>query len=323
MNMLWLLISIGILALVIIIFIIIFKKRTKSPTIDYYQQSRVAKENLGTQLRKLFGGKRLDEEQLLKLEETLISADIGPEISLKLIEKLRASKIGNIEEAIEFLKNELMQFFEDQSFQLQPSQLNIVLVLGVNGVGKTTSIAKLANYYLDQGKKIMLAAGDTFRAAATEQLTRWANQLNISIVKQGEKADPASVVFDAVDSAIAKKADLLIVDTAGRLHNKKNLIEELKKIERVIRTKGDFALQNMLVIDSTTGQNAFIQASAFHDAVNIDGIVLTKYDAQTKGGIIFTICKKLNIPFYFITDGEKIEDIHIFKKEKFIHKIFD
>lgn len=331
MQMMTLLIAALVVGLLIIVgvaaLVLFLVKRGKAAQVpqenkDYYQSSRQIKENLGTKLRKLFGGKTLGDTELEELEETLISADIGPVITTALIEKLRNKNITNIEDAIEFLKGELKLFFSESDFEMKSNELNIILILGVNGVGKTTSIAKLANYYSSRGLKVMLAAGDTFRAAATEQLTMWAERLSIPIVKQGEKADPASVVFDAMDSAIAKGVELLIVDTAGRLHNKKNLMEELKKIERIISGKGDFNKKNMLVIDSTTGQNAFIQAEAFHDAVQLDAITMTKYDAQSKGGIVFTIEKNLNIPFQFIGVGEKVEDLREFNKDDFVEKIF-
>ncbi|MBQ1999176.1 MAG: signal recognition particle-docking protein FtsY, partial [Spirochaetales bacterium] len=211
---------------------------------------------------------------------------------------------------------------KQETLELKEGCLNILLVLGVNGVGKTTSIAKVANYFLNQGKKVMLAAGDTFRAAATEQLTKWAAEMNIPIVKQGEGADPASVVFDAVDSAQAKKIDLLIVDTAGRLHNKKNLMEELKKIYRIIENKGGCERRNMLVIDSTTGQNAYSQAEAFKEAVGVNLVMLTKYDAMSKGGIVFQISHRLGLPFSFVGTGEKRENIAPFNTKDFIAQIF-
>lgn len=299
-----------------------FNKKEKSEEKkDYYSQSK-GKETLGQKLRKLFGGKILDEKTLNELEEILITADIGPKISYDIIEKLKERNINNIEDAIVFLKDEMKRMISSDDFKLDKNRLNIILVLGVNGVGKTTSIAKLSNYYMNNGNKVMVAAGDTFRAAATEQLTRWAEKLNIPIVKQHEGADPASVVFDAIDSAKAKNIEVLIIDTAGRLHTKINLMDELKKIDKIISSKGDFNKHNLLVLDATTGQNAFIQAESFKNAVGINGIILSKYDSQGKGGIVFTIQKKLNIPFYFIGTGEKIENIEMFSKDDFVEKIF-
>jgi fused signal recognition particle receptor len=296
------------------------KKENKKE--DFYSQSKNAKENLGQKLRKIFGGKTLNESNLNEIEEILISADIGPAISYELIEKIKNKNIDNIENAIAFLKEELKKYLVDNKINIIKGKLNILLILGVNGVGKTTSIAKIANYYLTKDYKVLLAAGDTFRAAATEQLTKWAQILDIPVIKQGEGADPASVVYDAIDSAKAKSVDLLIIDTAGRLHTKVNLMEELKKIEKIIKSKGDYNKLNLLVIDGTTGQNAFHQAESFNKAVGLDGIIITKYDAQSKGGIIFTIQKKLGIPFYFIGTGEKIENIEEFNQNEFIAKIF-
>ncbi len=288
---------------------------------DYYAQSK-QKETLGQKLRKLFGGKVLNNDTLLELEETLIQADIGPKITADITEKLKSKNIENIDDAISFIKTDLKNSISDRDLIINKSSLNILLVLGVNGVGKTTSIAKLAHYYQGNGYKVMLAAGDTFRAAATEQLTKWAERLNVPIVKQHEGADPASVVFDAIDSAKAKEIDILIVDTAGRLHTKVNLMDELKKIDKIITNKGNFNKNNILVIDATTGQNAFFQAESFKNAVGVNGIILSKYDSQGKGGIVFTIQKKLNIPFYFIGTGEKVENFDKFNKDDFVEKIF-
>jgi fused signal recognition particle receptor len=298
------------------------KKEKAEEKKDFFSESRNVKESLGVKLRKIFVGKTLDENSLNQLEEILIGADIGPAISYELIESIKTKNISNIEDAIEFLKNELQKYLLDSRIDIKKGKLNIILVLGVNGVGKTTSIAKLANYYIQKDFKVLLAAADTFRAAATEQLTRWANKIDIPVIKQGEGADPASIVFDAIDSAKAKAVDLLIIDTAGRLHTKMNLMDELKKIEKIIKSKGEFNKLNLLVIDGTTGQNAFHQAESFNNAVTINGIMVTKYDAQAKGGIVFTIEKKLGIPFLFIGTGEKIENIEEFRKDVFIEKIF-
>lgn len=289
---------------------------------DFYQAAVYQKETLGMKLRSFFAGKTLSVQQYAELEETLISCDIGPGISRDAVENLRKKNPSDTEKAIEFLKDYLEPLVKQETLELKEGCLNILLVLGVNGVGKTTSIAKVANYFLNQGKKVMLAAGDTFRAAATEQLTKWAAEMNIPIVKQGEGADPASVVFDAVDSAQAKKIDLLIVDTAGRLHNKKNLMEELKKIYRIIENKGGCERRNMLVIDSTTGQNAYSQAEAFKEAVGVNLVMLTKYDAMSKGGIVFQISHRLGLPFSFVGTGEKRENIAPFNTKDFIAQIF-
>lgn len=315
-----------VLAVAVVVFAVILfirnKKGKGGGKKDFYQAAVYQKETLGMKLRSFFAGKTLSVEQYAELEETLIGCDIGPGISRDAVENLRKKNPSDTEKAIEFLKDYLEPLVKQETLELKEGCLNILLVLGVNGVGKTTSIAKVANYFLNQGKKVMLAAGDTFRAAATEQLTKWAAEMNIPIVKQGEGADPASVVFDAVDSAQAKKIDLLIVDTAGRLHNKKNLMEELKKIYRIIENKGGCERRNMLVIDSTTGQNAYSQAEAFKEAVGVNLVMLTKYDAMSKGGIVFQISHRLGLPFSFVGTGEKRENIAPFNTKDFIAQIF-
>lgn len=315
-----------VLAVAVVVFAVILFIRNKKGKFggkkDFYQAAVYQKETLGMKLRSFFAGKTLSVEQYAELEETLIGCDIGPGISRDAVENLRKKNPSDTEKAIELLKDYLEPLVKQETLELKEGCLNILLVLGVNGVGKTTSIAKVANYFLNQGKKVMLAAGDTFRAAATEQLTKWAAEMNIPIVKQGEGADPASVVFDAVDSAQAKKIDLLIVDTAGRLHNKKNLMEELKKIYRIIENKGGCERRNMLVIDSTTGQNAYSQAEAFKEAVGVNLVMLTKYDAMSKGGIVFQISHRLGLPFSFVGTGEKRENIAPFNTKDFIAQIF-
>ena len=319
------LICIGLVVAIVVFAVILFirnKKGKGGGKKDFYQAAVYQKETLGMKLRSFFAGKTLSVQQYAELEETLIGCDIGPGISRDAVENLRKKNPSDTEKAIELLKDYLEPLVKQETLELKEGCLNILLVLGVNGVGKTTSIAKVANYFLNQGKKVMLAAGDTFRAAATEQLTKWAAEMNIPIVKQGEGADPASVVFDAVDSAQAKKIDLLIVDTAGRLHNKKNLMEELKKIYRIIENKGGCERRNMLVIDSTTGQNAYSQAEAFKEAVGVNLVMLTKYDAMSKGGIVFQISHRLGLPFSFVGTGEKRENIAPFNTKDFIAQIF-
>ncbi|MCH5150406.1 MAG: signal recognition particle-docking protein FtsY [Spirochaetales bacterium] len=320
------LICIVLIIAVVVLAVILFihrKKNKNGAKKDFYQAAVYQRETLGMKLRAFFAGKTLSVQQYADLEETLISCDIGAGISREAVQQLRKKNPADEKEAIELLKDYLTPLVKQEHFVLKDGCLNILLVLGVNGVGKTTSIAKIADYFSKQGKKVMLAAGDTFRAAATEQLTKWAAEMNIPIVKQGEGADPASVVFDAVDSACAKKIDLLIVDTAGRLHNKKNLMEELKKIYRIIENKGGCERRNMLVIDSTTGQNAYSQAEAFKEAVGIDLVMLTKYDAMSKGGIVFQISHRLGLPFSFVGTGEKRENIAPFDTETFISQIFE
>ena len=274
---------------------------------DFYSQSRNIEENLGQKLRKLFSGKFISEDEIQELEEILIKSDIGPGTSRLLIEILRKKSIKNIEDAIIILKNEIKNYLKEGNLDIEKGILNVLLILGVNGAGKTTTIAKLGNYFLKKDYRIIFAAGDTFRAAAAEQLSQWAERLNIPIIKQKENADPSSVVFDAIDSAKSKKADILIIDTAGRFHNKQNLIEELKKINRIIEKKGPLMKKNILVLDATTGQNAYQQAQTFNEAVGIDGLVITKLDSQSKAGIIVNIQKSLGLLFYFIGNGEKLK----------------
>lgn len=324
LNITTAIVLIATILIVVLLIIVLVKKviRIKDKGKDFYSKSRAYKENLGYKLRSLFGGKVINDAILEDLEEVLIKADIGPKISNDIILKLTKQTPKDIEEAIKFLKIEIKDYLIEKELIINKGKLNILLVLGVNGVGKTTSIAKLANYYLKRGFKVMLAAGDTFRAAAIEQLSKWANTLNIPLIKQQENSDPASVVYDAVDSARAKDVDLLIVDTAGRLHTKVNLMEELKKIENVISKKENVLKKNILVIDATTGQNAFQQAKSFNEAIKVDGILIAKYDSQSKGGIIINIQKNLNIPFYFIGIGEKLDDLLDFKKEEYIENIF-
>lgn len=304
----------------IILFRILTKRKTKG--FDYYSISRTKEENLGHKLRSIFAGKIISDKSLEELEDILIKADIGPKISSELILDLTKQKPKDIEDAIKYLKKDIEKYLMEEKFTVNKGKLNILLILGVNGVGKTTSIAKLADYFLKKGNKVLLAAGDTFRAAAIDQLSIWADKLNVPIIKQRENSDPASVVYDAVDSAKARGIDLLIVDTAGRLHTKINLMDELKKIESVIRKKENVEKKNILVIDATTGQNAYQQAESFNSAIGIDGIFIAKYDSQSKGGIIINIQKNLNIPFYFIGKGEKLDDLLEFSKDEYIENIF-
>lgn len=307
-----------ILAVLFIIIKIIINKSKGS----FYSQSKNVEESLGYKLKKLFTGRIISDEILDKLEEVLISSDIGPKIAYNIIDTLKKKNIKSEKEALEEIKKEIAKIIFEKDLTIEKGSLNILLILGVNGVGKTTTIAKISNYYLQKGLKVLLAAGDTFRAAASEQLSKWANSLNIPIIKQHDGADPASVVFDAIDSAKAKKVDLLIVDTAGRLHNKKNLMDELFKIDKIIQNKGfKNSKKNILVLDATTGQNAYQQTFSFNDLIGVDGIVLTKYDAQPKGGIVIRIQNELKIPFYFVGNGEKINNLIEFNKDEFIKKI--
>ncbi len=271
---------------------------------------------------------KIDEEFFEELEEIMISSDIGVETSEELCDKLRAEiKKRGLKEP-----SEITQALKDIMIEMLDSENNleisktpaVILVLGVNGVGKTTTIGKLANNLKSEGKTVLLAAADTFRAAAAEQLDIWAKRANCPIVKQPEGSDPAAVVFDAISSAKSKNIDVVICDTAGRLHNKKNLMGELEKINRIIsRELPDSSKEILLVLDASTGQNGINQAVEFGKSLDITGIVLTKLDGTARGGIILSIKKKLGVPVKFIGVGEGIEDLRPFNAEEFVNAIFE
>ncbi|MBQ7968862.1 MAG: signal recognition particle-docking protein FtsY [Clostridia bacterium] len=271
---------------------------------------------------------RVDEDLLEELEELLIAADVGfestEEIIDKLREKIKDERLSDPEQTkqalIEILKG-MIGNGEELNLSTSPS---VILVIGVNGVGKTTSIAKIAHHLISNGKKVVLAAADTFRAAAIDQLQIWADRAGADLIKNTEGSDPAAVVFDAVSAAKSRKADVLIVDTAGRLHNKKNLMDELAKIDRVInRELPDASRETLLVLDSTTGQNAVRQAKEFKNSANITGLVLTKLDGTAKGGIVFSIKNELDIPVKYIGVGEKIDDLQPFDANDFVKALFE
>lgn len=269
--------------------------------------------------------KELDDDFYDELEMVLIGADVGVKTTEKIIQRLksevRARREGNPEHVRGILKEIVADMMAGEPFV--PKSPSVVLVVGVNGVGKTTTIGKLGCHFKEQGKSVILAAADTFRAAATEQLTIWAERAGVPIVAHGEGADPAAVVYDAVASAKAKKADLLIVDTAGRLHNKAHLMEELKKIRRVIdRDFPEAEVHVLLVLDGTTGQNGVAQARVFRDAVQISGIVLTKLDGTAKGGVVVSIKEELQLPVYFVGVGEAKDDLQVFDAKEYAEAIF-
>lgn len=269
--------------------------------------------------------KELDDDFYDDLEAVLIGADIGvkttEEIIARLKDEVRRRREGNPEAVRGILKEIVADMMQAEPFR--PKSPSVILVVGVNGVGKTTTIGKLACHFKDEGKSVILAAADTFRAAATEQLTIWAQRAGVPIVAHGEGADPAAVVFDAVASAKAKRADLLIVDTAGRLHNKSHLMEELKKIRRVIdRDFPQADVHVLLVLDGATGQNGVTQARVFRDAVDLSGIVLTKLDGTSKGGVVISIKEELQLPVYFVGVGEKKEDLQVFNAREYAEAIF-
>lgn len=272
--------------------------------------------------------RKVDEELFDELEELLISADIGVNTTEEILDKLRETVIDKkIKEADE-VKTELYGMLRELIGNHEPLKLDtkpsVILVIGVNGVGKTTSIGKISAELKSQGKKVVVAAADTFRAAAAEQLTVWCERAGVDIVKQAAGADPASVVYDAINSAKSKQADVLIVDTAGRLHNKKNLMDELAKIDRVIgRELAGCSKETLLVLDATTGQNAVMQAKEFKGASDITGLILTKLDGTAKGGIVLSVKKELGIPVKFIGVGEKIDDMKPFNPDEFANALFD
>ncbi|WPX09867.1 signal recognition particle-docking protein FtsY [Anaerocellum danielii] len=271
--------------------------------------------------------KQVDDELFEELEEVLVLSDVGVKTSQKIIENLKErvkkEKISEAQAIKELLKEEMLNIINLEN-KLSEKYPLIILMVGVNGVGKTTSIGKIANLLKTNGKKVLIAAADTFRAAAAEQLEIWAKRVGCDIIKHVEGADPAAVVFDGIQAMRARKADVLIVDTAGRLHTKKNLIEELKKIDRVINQQMPEATkETLLVIDATTGQNALVQAKEFHQAVNISGIVLTKLDGTAKGGIVISICDELKIPVKFVGVGEKIDDLQYFNAKEFVDALFE
>ena len=271
--------------------------------------------------------RKVDEEFLEELEENLIMSDIGVETSVKIISELRTrikkENIQDEEDVKKALREEMAKVLDipnkDLKLETKPS---VILVVGVNGVGKTTSIGKIANRLKKDGKKVVVAAADTFRAAAVEQLDIWANRAGVGIVKRAEGADPASVVFDAIKEVKEQNADVLICDTAGRLHNKKYLMDELLKIEKVIdKELPNASKEVLLVLDATTGQNAIMQVKAFKETVDISGIVLTKLDGTAKGGVVLGIVSENQIPIKFIGVGEQIDDMEIFDSKDFVEAI--
>lgn len=272
--------------------------------------------------------REIDDDFFDDLEETLIISDIGYETSNKIIEDLRKrvkdEKIGNVDQIKAILKENISQILEKDSKGLDLPSPTVILVVGVNGVGKTTTIGKLANILRSNGKKVLLAAADTFRAAAAEQLEIWANRAGVDIVRHNEGSDPAAVVYDAIQAAKSRDRDVLICDTAGRLHNKKNLMNELEKIKRVIdREMPEAHREVLLILDATTGQNAISQASMFKDTVGITGIVLTKLDGTAKGGVVIAIKSQLDIPIYYIGVGEQMDDLQPFDPQAFAEGLFE
>ena len=287
------------------------------------------KENLGSGFISLFRGKKIDDDLFEELEEQLLIADVGVETTRKIISSLTESasrkQLRDAEALYGLLKEEMGEILAkvDEPLNIEGKMPFVILMVGVNGVGKTTTIGKLARQFEQQGKSVMLAAGDTFRAAAVEQLQVWGQRNNIPVIAQHTGADSASVIFDAIQAAKARNIDVLIADTAGRLQNKSHLMEELKKIVRVMKKLDEDAPHEiMLTIDASTGQNAISQAKLFHEAVGLTGITLTKLDGTAKGGVIFSVADQFGIPIRYIGVGERIEDLRPFKSGDFIEALF-
>lgn len=283
--------------------------------------------------RAILGKSKVDDEVLDNLEEVLISSDVGVATTLKIIDRIQQrvdrDKVLNTDELNTVLKEEITGLLVDsnisleQNKQLNPSEPYVIMVVGVNGVGKTTTIGKLAHQFKSSGKKVMLGAADTFRAAAVDQLIIWSQRVGVDIVQQGMNADPASVAFDTLQSAKANGADVVIIDTAGRLHNKVNLMNELSKIKRVMtKVFPNAPHEILLVLDGSTGQNAYEQAKQFAQATEINALAITKLDGTAKGGVVIGISDQMQIPVKYIGVGEKMEDLQLFDKQAFVEALF-
>ena len=288
------------------------------------------RQNLNYKLQTVFKGTDINDDFYDELEEVLVTSDIGVETVMNIIDNLKErivrENVLDRKDAFPLLKDEIKKIMNDnitsRDLKLEPSPA-ILLVVGVNGVGKTTTIGKLSYQFRQEGKSVLIAAADTFRAAAIEQLKEWANRANVDIIAHEESADPASVIFDAIMAAKARKTDILICDTAGRLHNKQNLMNELNKIKRVIDREFPNAVkENLLVLDATTGQNAIIQAKSFKETSDITGVCVTKLDGTAKGGVIIALESELHLPVKIIGVGEKIEDLQAFNVDDFVEALF-
>ncbi|MCI8369693.1 MAG: signal recognition particle-docking protein FtsY [Clostridia bacterium] len=280
------------------------------------------RDGLSAALSNLFSKNKIGDEFYDELEEILISADISVTTAEEVVEEIRAEAKHDKIKDKEFITDLLKDVLEEKLTEAEIPEITypaVIMLVGVNGVGKTTTVGKLANYFISQGKTVTVAAADTFRAAAADQLTVWAERAKVRIVKHEEGSDPSAVVFDALTSAKAKGTDVVIIDTAGRLHVKAHLMEELKKMSRVVEREypsADFF--KLLVLDATTGNNAISQAEIFDSAVELDGIVLTKLDSSAKGGFVISLCSQLQIPVLFTGVGEKMEDMELFNPEEFV-----
>ena len=284
------------------------------------------KEGVSHKMRQLFLKNKIGNYFYDELEEILISADVSVRTAEEVVEQVKEEAIGNKVKDEAYVTDLLKDILEDTLNEAPVPEFEypcVIMLVGVNGVGKTTTVGKVANYFISQKKTVTVAAADTFRAAAIDQLSVWAERAKVRIVKHEDGSDPSAVVFDAVSSAKARGTDVVLVDTAGRLHVKENLMNELKKMDRVVsREYPEAAFYKFLVLDATTGQNAFSQARVFNEAVDLDGIVLTKLDGTAKGGFVFSLCGELKIPVVFAGVGEKIDDLELFDAEQFVEGFF-
>ena len=292
------------------------------------QGLKKTKNSLFGGLNGLFSGSEITDDFYDELEETLILADLGAKTSEDIVSGLRSRVKEKRFTTTDQVRSELKEMIKEMLGEDSPLDLStvpsVVLVIGVNGVGKTTAIGKLSHQLKEQGKKVIVAAADTFRAAAIDQLNVWTDRAGVQIIKHSEGSDPASVVYDALDAAKSRSADVVIIDTAGRLHNKQNLMNELAKISRIVHQKAEgCALEVLIALDATTGQNAVNQARAFNDAADITGIILTKLDSSAKGGIVISIANELKVPVKLISVGEKIDDLQPFVAQDFVEALFE
>jgi fused signal recognition particle receptor len=310
-----------------------FTQSTDSVSDKFKQGLTKTRDNFSTKVNDLVARyRKVDEDFFEELEEILIQADVGFNTVMELIEELKMEvKRKNIRETVDVqsvISEKLVEIYENgkdsqSTLNIQENGLTVILFVGVNGVGKTTTIGKLAHKFKTEGKKVLLAAGDTFRAGAIDQLEVWGDRVGVEVIKQGEGSDPAAVMYDAIQAAKARKADILLCDTAGRLQNKVNLMNELEKVKRVIEREIPGAPHEvLLVLDATTGQNALIQAKTFKEVTNVSGIVLTKLDGTAKGGIVLAIRNELEIPVKFVGLGEKMDDLQEFDAEKYVYGLF-
>ncbi len=284
------------------------------------------RKSLTGRIETIFSEKQvIDAETLEQIEEALITSDVGVNTTMALTQKIEenASRLKSTEDLRQFLKSQMLGMLPEQSPIDMSAKPYVIMVVGVNGVGKTTTIGKLANKFASEGKKVLLGAADTFRAAAVEQLQIWADRADAEIVKHRENADPAAVAFDAVEAAVARKCDVVIIDTAGRLHTQVNLMEQLKKIKRSISKRlPDAPHEVLLVLDATTGQNALSQAKLFHEGIGVTSLILTKLDGTAKGGIVVGLCNTMQLPLRYIGVGEAIEDLQPFDPGRFVEALF-